>query len=140
MTTRIIRMAVALALGVTGMGVGVANATYTGPGVLTKHVLFDTGSSDVKMSIADRIDGAIAALPADPGTVHLTVTTSAPVGVLQSAPALWVQRVNAVVNRVTAALKVKGIPVVVETTIWHQPGLQTSNPKALRVVYFDMNW
>jgi hypothetical protein len=140
MNTRFIRAAAALTLGLSMIGAGVAVAADSGPGAISKHVLFDNGSADLKSSIATRISEAVAEVPAGTKFVHLSVVTSAPVGVLESAPKLWVKRINAVTASLKSALVAKGIPVSVETTIWHQPGLKTSNPKLLRVVFFDLNW
>ena len=138
--SRTARIIAAAALGLAAVSAGLPSATATDAGSLARHLTFDNNSSDLKPAIETRIGDTIAALPEAPGIVHLNVMTSSAFGVRKNALELSQSRVDAVVERIRTDLEGKGLTVVVETTIWNQPGYVTSDPNRLRLVFFTLTW
>jgi hypothetical protein len=106
---------------------------------LSDTVLFNKGSAELKASITARIQRMVMSVPTDPWTVHLYVSAAA-ASQTASAIKLATDRAQKVADQVRSLLEAAGVTVVVETTIWHQPGLVTSDPRQLRLVYIDLIW
>ena len=106
---------------------------------LVKQFVFGPKLAALNSGMESSIAAMMAEVPSAPWTVHLYVATSA----ASDHGAAWKlanARVKAVVDRVRSQLEAAGITVVVETTVWNQPGLSTSAARQLRIVYVDLTW
>ncbi len=106
---------------------------------IVKQFVFGPKLAALNSGMESSIAAMMAEVPSAPWTVHLYVATSA-ASDHGSAWKLANARVRAVVDRVRSQLEAAGITVVVESTVWNQPGLSTSAARQLRIVYVDLTW
>lgn len=106
---------------------------------ITDKFLFAKNSSELSTAVSSKIALMMNSIPVKPWRIHLTLTTSALA--LKGANAVVTQaRVDNVANRIASSLRAAGVDVVVESTIWYQPGLAPRWEKQARWVHVDLNW
>lgn len=106
---------------------------------LSDKFLFEKNSSELTSTMSSRIALMMNSIPVKPWRIHVTLTTSA---LALSGPnaRLTQARVDRIASQISASLKAAGVDVVVESTIWYQPGLAPRWEKKARWVFVDLNW